>query len=203
VNTLLEFLEERPLEFAAVLTGILCVWFNVRQNIWTWPIAIISSLLFAIVFFEDRLYTTMLLQGLFVCISIYGWRSWLTGGPGGGTLLVTRLRPVVGIILLALTLAGTTGFALLLKYYVTDSPYPLTEALTTTLSVIASWMAARKILESWLVWIVTDAIYVGLFFATGLYFTLLLYVLYLGLATTGYIAWRTSYLSRTILREAT
>ena len=203
MNILLEFLDERLFEGVAVLTGILCVWFNVRQNIWTWPVAIISSLLFSAVFFEDRLYTTMLLQGLFVGISIYGWRSWLTGGPDGGTLLVTRLRPVVGIILLILTLAGTAGFALLLKHFVTESPYPLAEALTTTLSVIASWMAARKILESWLVWIVTDAIYVGLFFATGLYLTLLLYVLYLGLATTGYIAWRTSYLSRTILREAT
>ncbi len=202
MNTLLEFLEERLLEGIAVLAGILCVWFNVRQNIWTWPVAIISSLLFAVVFFEDRLYTTMLLQGLFIGISIYGWRTWLTGGPEGGTLLVTRLRPVVGLILLVLTLTGTAGFALMLNYLI-GSSYPLTEGLTTTLSVIASWMAARKILESWLVWIVTDAIYVGLFIATELYLTLLLYVLYLGLATTGYIAWRTSYLSKTILREAT
>ena len=144
----------------------------------------------------------MLLQGLFVGISIYGWRTWLTGGPEGGTLMVTRLRPVVGLILLLLTLMGTVGFALLLEY-LTGSPYPLTEGLTTTLSVIASWMAARKILESWLVWIVADAIYVGLYIATELYPTLLLYALYLGLATTGYIAWRTSYLSNTILREAT
>ena len=202
MNTLLEILEERLLEGIAVLTGLLCVWLNVRQNIWTWPVAIISSLLFAIVFFETRLYTTMLLQGLFVGISIYGWRSWLTGGPEGGTLQVSRLRPVVGLILLVLAVTGTTGFTLLLKY-VTGSPYPLTEGLTTTLSVIASWMAARKILESWLVWIVTDAIYVGLYIATELYPTLLLYVLYLGLATTGYIAWRTSYLTNTILREAT
>jgi nicotinamide mononucleotide transporter len=202
MNTLLEILQERLLEGIAVLTGLLCVWLNIRQNIWTWPVAIISSLLFAVVFFDDRLYTTMLLQGLFVGISIYGWRAWLTGGPEGGTLLVTRLRPVVGLILLVLALTGTTGFALLLKY-LTGSPFPLTEGLTTTLSVIASWMAARKILESWLVWIVTDAIYVGLFIATELYLTLLLYVLFLGLATTGYLAWRTSYLSSTILREAT
>lgn len=202
MNTLLNILEGRLLEGVAVLTGILCVWLNVRQNIWTWPVAIISSLLFAVVFFEDHLYTTMLLQGLFIGISIYGWRTWLTGGPEGGTLLVTRLRPVVGLILLALTVTGTAGFTLLLKYII-GSPYPLTEGLTTTLSVIASWMAARKILESWLVWIVTDAIYVGLFIATELYLTLLLYVLYLGLATTGYITWRTSYLTNTILREAT
>ena len=179
------------LESLAVLTGVLCVWLNVRQNIWTWPTAIASSILFGIVFFEARLYTTMLLQGLFIGISVYGWRSWLTGGPEGGLLLVTRLRRNTGLILLALTILGITGFALALKY-ITSSDYPLLEGVTTTLSVIASWMAARKILESWLVWIVTDLIYVGLYIETELYLTLLLYTLYLGLATSGYIAWRTS-----------
>ncbi len=180
------------LESVAVLTGILCVWLNVRQNIWTWPTAIVSSILFGIVFFEARLYTTMLLQGLFIGISVYGWRSWLTGGPGGGPLLVTRLHQMTGLILLLLTLVGTTGLALALNY-ITASDYPILEGLTTTLSVIACWMAARKILESWMVWIVTDAIYVGLYLATGLYLTLLLYLLYLGLATAGFIAWRNSY----------
>lgn len=180
------------LESVAVLTGVLCVWLNVRQNIWTWPTAIISSILFGVVFFEARLYTTMLLQGLFIGISVYGWNSWLTGGPGGGILFVTRLRQMTGFILLLLTLVGTTGLALSLNY-ITASDYPILEGLTTTLSVIASWMAARKILESWVVWIVTDAIYVGLYLATELYLTLLLYLLYLGLATAGFIAWRDSY----------
>lgn len=180
------------LESVAVLTGILCVWLNVRQNIWTWPTAIISSILFGIVFFEARLYTTMLLQGLFIGISVYGWKSWLTGGLGGGILFVTRLRQMTGVVLLLLALIGTTGLALALNY-ITASDYPILEGLTTTLSVIASWMAARKILESWVVWIVTDVIYVGLYLATELYLTLLLYLLYLGLATAGFVAWRDSY----------
>lgn len=180
------------LESVAVLTGVLCVWLNVRQNIWTWPTAIISSILFGVVFFEARLYTTMLLQGLFIGISVYGWKSWLTGGPGGGILFVTRLPQMTGVVLLLLTLVGTTGLALALNY-ITASDYPILEGLTTTLSVIASWMAARKILESWVVWIVTDVIYVGLYLGTELYLTLLLYLLYLGLATAGFVAWRDSY----------
>ena len=181
------------LESIAVLTGILCVWLNVRQNIWTWPTAILSSILFGIVFFDARLYTTMLLQGLFIGISVYGWHSWLTGGLEGGILLVTRLQRHTGLVLFLLTVLGTTGFALALEH-ITESDYPLLEGITTALSIIASWMAARKILESWIVWIVTDAIYVGLYLVTELYFTLFLYALYLGLATSGYIAWRRSYL---------
>lgn len=182
------------LETIAVLTGIYCVWLNVRQNIWTWPAAILSSLLFGIIFYNERLFTTMLLQGLFIGISIYGWRAWLTGGPGGGTLHVSRLSPNTGLILGGLTILGTIGFALFLTY-ITSSEYPVIEGLTTMLSVVGSWMAARKLLESWIVWIITDVIYVGLFIATSLYQTSFLYALYLVLATIGYIAWRNSYRS--------
>jgi len=183
------------LEGIAVITGILCVWQNTRQNIWTWPVAISSSILFGIVFFHAGLYTTMLLQGLFIGISIYGWKAWLTGGPEGGALEVSRLHLKTGLILLVLTALGTVGFTFALKF-ITASDQPLLEGITTTLSVIASWMATRKILESWLVWIITDLIYVGLYAITELYLTLFLYALYLGLATSGYIAWRNSYRSR-------
>ncbi len=181
------------IEGIAVITGILCVWFNVRQNILTWPTAIISSAIFGVVFFDARLYTTMLLQGLFIVISIYGWKAWLTGGPKGGTLLVTRIRLNTSISLLALFVIGTLGFIYILSSF-SDPDHAIVESITTTLSVIGSWMAARKILESWLVWIITDLIYVGLYFATGLYLTLLLYTLYLGLATSGYLEWRRSHL---------
>ncbi|MCY4158987.1 MAG: nicotinamide riboside transporter PnuC [Bacteroidetes bacterium] len=180
------------LEGIAVITGILCVWLNTRQNIWTWPVAIISSILFGIVFFNARLYTTMLLQVLFIGISFYGWKSWLTGGPEGGTLEVTKLHLKTGLILFVLTALGIMGFTLALKF-ITASDQPLLEGITTALSVVASWMATRKILESWLVWIITDLIYVGLYAITELYLTLLLYTLYLGLATSGYISWRNSY----------
>ena len=180
------------LESTAVVTGILCVWLNVRQNIWTWPTAIISSLLFGVVFYDAHLYTTMLLQGLFVGISLYGWKAWLTGGPEGGILNVTRLTQTTGLVLLILGCMGILGFALVLEH-ITHSEFPILEGVTTTLSIIACWMAARKILESWIVWIVTDLIYVGLYLITELYPTLLLYILYLGLATRGFYQWRRSY----------
>lgn len=181
------------IEGIAVITGILCVWFNVRQNILTWPTAIVSSAFFAVVFFDARLYTTMLLQGLFIVISIYGWRAWLTGGPEGGTLLVTRIKLKTSLLLSALLVLGTIGFIYILTSFA-ESNHPILESMTTSLSVIASWMAARKLLESWLVWITTDLIYLGLYFVTELYLTLLLYALYLGLATSGYLQWRKSYL---------
>ena len=179
------------LEAAAVVTGFLCVWLNVRQNIWTWPVTIVSCVLFGVLFFESRLYGTMGLQGLFIAIAIYGWRSWLTGGTGGGRLHVSSIRLRTGLIL-----AGVTGILLIALYRglstYTDASFPLLDALTTALSISASWMQARKILESWLVWIVTNLIYIGLYLASALYLTCGLYAAYLVLAVAGYMAWNRS-----------
>jgi len=132
----------RLLEAAAVLTGFLCVWLNVRQNIWTWPITIVSCVLFGLVFFESRLYGTMGLQGLFIVIAIYGWRSWLTGGTGGGHLHVSSIRLRTGLIL-----AGVTGMLLMAVHLgldrYTDASSPLVDVLATSMSITASWMQAR------------------------------------------------------------
>ena len=180
------------LEAVAVAAGFISVWLNIRQNIWTWPTTIVASVLFGIVFFKVSLYATMALQGLFILIAVYGWRQWLTGGAGGGLLKVSRLSPRLGLVVLG----ATVLLAVLMAYgleTLTDSTYPHGDAIVTALSVTGSWMAARKILESWFVWIITDAIYVGLYIASGLYLTTLLYAAYLVLAVIGYLAWWRSY----------
>ena len=180
------------LEGTAVVAGFVCVWLNIRQNIWTWPTTIFASLLFGFVFFDASLYATMALQGLFIGIAVYGWKQWLTGGTDGGTLTVSRLAAHHGLILLALTALMTLLMIWVLKSF-TDSQYPQWDAITTALSVTGAWMVARKILENWLVWIVADIIYIGLYVASGLYLTTLLYATYLILAITGFIVWRRSY----------
>ncbi len=185
------------LEGVAVIAGFAYVWFNIRQNIWTWPAAIFSSALFGVVFFDSSLYATMTLQGLFITIAIYGWKKWLTGGRDGGVLRVSRLSLRLGLILLAVTVLIALLLASVLATY-TDSQYPQWDAITTALSVTASWMVARKILENWLVWIVTDIVYVGLYMASGLYLTTLLYAAYLILAAIGYVTWRRSYRTNVI-----
>ena len=185
------------LEGVAVAAGFVCVWLNIRQNIWTWPTTIFASALFGVVFFDARLYATMALQGLFIVIAVYGWKQWLTGGVDGGILKVSRLSVQLGLILLALTALMTLIMAWVLTT-LTDSQYPLWDAVTTALSITAAWMVARKILENWLVWILTDIIYVGLYVVSGLYLTTLLYAAYLILAVTGFVAWQRSYRTNVI-----
>ena len=179
------------LEAAAVVTGFLCVWLNVRQNIWTWPVTILSCLLFATLFFDARLYGTMGLQGVFVVIAVYGWRNWLTGGTGGGHLQVSSITRMPGLVLGGVTVALALGLYVLLSDY-TDARYPIPDTIATALSIAGSWMQARKFLESWLVWILTNLIYIGLYVASGLYLTCALYAVYLALAVAGFIAWQKS-----------
>ena len=66
-----------PLEIAAVLTGIACVWLAARSNIWNFPVAIVSCGLYIEVFREARLYSDMGLQLAFIGLAAYGWYAWV------------------------------------------------------------------------------------------------------------------------------
>ena len=137
------------LEAAAVLTGFLCVWLNVRQNIWTWPVTILSCVLFgAYCSMRHVLYGTMGLQGLFIIIAVYGWHSWLTGG--AMMVGVWRCRRITfedqaGDCCLSRLVFCLSIYFGLSEY--TDASFPRIDAVTTALSISASWMQAKKILR--------------------------------------------------------
>jgi nicotinamide mononucleotide transporter len=64
------------LEWFGVFTGILCVWLAAKNNIWNWPIAIVSVAIYIFIFFESKLYADMGLQFYFLVLNIYGWIYW-------------------------------------------------------------------------------------------------------------------------------
>jgi len=72
----------------------------------------------------------------------------------------------------------------------TDSTIPKADSLVGMLSVIGTWMLARKLIENWLVWIVADGIATGLFYYKGLYLTSSLFIIYTIMAVVGYIQWK-------------
>jgi nicotinamide mononucleotide transporter len=133
------------------------------------------------------------LQIYYVGISIYGWYYWIRGrGEGSsGELPVTHLTGKTALYgsLLAVGSFILLYFALSLK---TDSPVPLMDALTTGLSIAATWLMARKVLENWLVWIVTDILCIGLYAWQELWPTVVLFSVYETLAVLGYIRWKQS-----------
>ena len=180
-----------PFEIVGVVTGILGVWLTTRQKIWCWPVGLVSVVAFIVVFFRAKLYAAMGLQFVYVGLIAYGWYSWLHGGAGHRALVVSRLpRRLVAL----LAMAGA-GASLVLGFWLgrrTDEALPYLDGFTTSFSLIAQWMQARKHLENWLVWVVVDVVYVGMSLSQGLTLTAGLYVIYICLALLGLRDWRRS-----------
>ena len=180
-----------PLELFAALLGAISVWLSVRQNIWSWPTAIVNVVLYSIVFYEAKLYADMGLQVIYAILSIYGWYEWLYGGAGRTELHVTRTSPRLGALLALIAAAGSAILGLVL-HRATDAALPFMDSFLSSTSLVAQWMMTKKLLENWLVWIAVDVLYVGMFIFKELYLTAGLYTVFLGLAVKGYIDWRRS-----------
>ncbi len=176
--------------FAAVL-GAVSVYLSVRQNIWSWPTAIINVVVYAVVFYQAKLYADMGLQVIYAGLSIYGWYLWLYGGAGHTELHVTRTGPRLATILTVIALAGAGALGVLLRG-ATDAALPFMDSFLSSTSLVAQWMMTKKKLENWLVWIAVDVLYVGMFVFKHLYVTAVLYVVFLVLGVRGFIDWRRS-----------
>lgn len=187
-------LEWSPLEVIAAAFGVISVFLSTRQNIWSWPTAIVNVALYTVVFFQGRLYGQMGLQVIYLALSVYGWYQWLHGGEQRTELHVSRATPrLVGSVLI-LNVVGWLALAAVLRQ--TNAALPWLDALLTTTSLVAQWMMTRKILENWILWIAVDVVYVPMFISQRLYATALLYAAFLGLAVMGFFEWRRSIVSR-------
>lgn len=179
------------LEFVAVVVTLAAVFLTTRQVIWCWPLGLVSVSLYAVVFWQAKLYADMGLQGLYFALALYGWWSWLRGGEDHGKLEVSSASNRQRLALLvAATLGGVLLGQTLSRF--TDASLPFMDSLLTSFSIAAQWMQARKLLENWLVWLAVDVFYVGMFLYKGLYLTAGLYAVFLYLAALGFIQWRRS-----------
>ena len=180
-----------PLETSAVLFGIISVYLSVRENIWSWPTAIVNVTLYVFVFRGARLYADMALQFVYIGVSVYGWYSWLHGGRGRTELPVSRGTPRLWGALATAGVLTAAALGLVLSRW-TDASLPYVDASTSASSLIAEWMMARKLLENWIVWVAVDVVYIGMFIYKALYLTAFLYAVFLALAVMGYVQWKRS-----------
>jgi len=192
----MDWLSAHYIEVFGALTGILYVILEIRQSIWLWPLGLISSSVYIWVFFTSKFYADMSLQAYYVLISIYGWYWWLKGGEkkyNREALPVTGISKKLAIILAAVFILLFALIWFILVSY-TDSPLPLGDAFTTALSVVATWMLARKIIEHWILWVVADLVSMALYIYKGLYPTVVLFAVYTLMAVIGYYEWRKTML---------
>jgi nicotinamide mononucleotide transporter len=170
------------------VTGALCVWLVWRQHLWNWPLGLLNNVFFLLIFWWSRLYADAILQIAFAAIGVYGWINWVRGTVGNGKLPVRRTTGTEWMSLALVTGAATAALATWLATR-TDSPAPVVDASILTLSLAATYGQARKLVESWWIWIAVDLISVPLYVRRGLYPTAALYLAFLVMCVFGLRAW--------------
>jgi nicotinamide mononucleotide transporter len=180
--------ESSAVEWIGALAGLVCVFLVARASIWNWPISIVNTVLYFVVFLRARLYADAVLQIVFTVLGAYGWWSWRYGGAEQAELPVRRATRAQMALAAIAALVATALCALLLAR-TTDSPVPLWDSSVLALSLVATWAQARKLVESWWVWIGVDLISVPLYVARELYPTAVLYTLFLILCVVGLRHW--------------
>ncbi|MDX1507618.1 MAG: nicotinamide riboside transporter PnuC [Woeseiaceae bacterium] len=179
------------LEGLAVLMAIAYLLLAIRQNIWCWLCAGISTAIYVWLFVDARLYMESALNAFYFAMAVYGWNTWRSGASTSGEMPVTtwpsaRHAAAVAAILL---LAVANGYALSRW---SDAAYPYVDSLTTWGAIWATFLVARKVLENWAYWLVIDLASIVIYWNRGLELTALLFVAYVVMIPFGYLSWRRS-----------
>ncbi|MES2091563.1 MAG: nicotinamide riboside transporter PnuC [Pseudomonadota bacterium] len=178
------------LEVWAFVLSLGMVWLNMRVNPWGWPLAIISSLMYGLLFARSQLYGEASLQLVFVVLSVWGWWQWLYGrNPLNQALRVQVLGRQGRLIGMLVVLLSWPALGLLLDH-ATDSDVPYMDAFPSAASLLGQWLLGRKYLENWPTWLVVNVFSVVLFAYKGLWLTFILYGLFAVLSWVGWRQWR-------------
>jgi len=186
----MNWITDNIVEIIGTLSGLLFLYLEIKQNKWLWPVGLLTSVMYIYVFFVAKLYADMSLQFYYVFISIYGWILWSRGKKQQEKELpVIQLNMSLSLKLIVASIAIYALIAFILVNF-TDGSVPYWDAFTTALSIVATWMLARKILEQWLVWIVVNSVSLGLYIYKDLNFTAVLFFFYTTMAVVGYLQWK-------------
>ncbi len=178
-----------PYELVAVALGLAYIVLAIRQHRACWITGGFSSTIYIAVFLKAGLFLQAVLQVAYVALSIYGWLAWRAAGDLPARPQSWPLSKHL-LAVLAVLLATAASTPLLAHY--TDTPAPFADSLGTWASVVATWLLARRYLETWFWWMVIDSGLTVLFASQGLAFTAGLYLAYAALAIAGWRAWRRS-----------
>lgn len=176
-------------ELIGTLFGVLGVVLTVRQKVGCFPVGLVNVVLYGVVFWNAGLYADSFLQIIYTCLLLYGWYAWTFKKGERANLLIGKLTKKATFYVFIFCIFSTLFIGFLLKRQ-TESTVSFIDALTTSMSIAAQWMVARKKIENWLWWIVADIIYVGLYLYKHLYLTSILFFIFIILAVQGWIRWK-------------
>ncbi len=188
------------LELIGTLTGLISVWLAVKNRIGTWPIGLVNVLCFGVLFYHFRLYSDALLQVYFFGMSLYGWYFWRQRA-GKKEAPIQVLPRNSRWWWLALLGAGTLVQGTLMSqvhaiapaFFPEPAAFPYPDAFTTVASIVATFLLARRYLESWVLWVAVDVVSIALYFSKGILLVGIEYLIFLVLASLGGLRWYREY----------
>ena len=171
-------------ESLAVFFSLIYVILAAKENIWCWGAALISVSLYVYICYTAKLYPETGLQIFYLIMAIIGYLTWNKKSKEK-IKEWSEFKHLIIIVLGAL-------FSFIMGFYFftyTESAMPIIDSITTTFSIIATYMVVKKVLGNWLYWIVIDLLSVYMYFYRDLHLTSLLFVAYATVAVFGYISW--------------
>ena len=196
INTIAhQLLQNSLLELVAVVFAVAYLVLAVKENSLCWYAAGISTLIFLFIFWDVKLYMESGLQIYYLAMAFYGWYQWRGAQTETVSLRVSKWRAKQHVVALALIATLTFVSGSLLNSG-TDANLPYLDSFTTWASVVTTFMVARKILENWFYWLVIDSVSIYLYLDRELYFTSLLFAIYIVIIFFGWFAWNRSYRQR-------
>ena len=200
LNSIFEYGKNAPLsEWLGVIFGVLCVYFLIKGSVLTFVFGIIYIIPSFFVFWNTQLYGDFILHIFFLVLNIYGWYYWIYGkqeNDKGVEITLSAIKPSLFIALITLVGIALFGFFLEnINYFfsqIKPSDVPYWDATTTVLSVTGMWLTAKKKIDNWYYWLIVDILSTFLYIYKGIYFYAFLYLIYIGMAIAGYLAWKKS-----------
>jgi nicotinamide mononucleotide transporter len=177
-----------PAELAAVAFGVGYILLAIRERRACWLAGGISTAIYAAVFWRAGLPMQAALQLVYVAMSAWGWIAWGRAGREAPPRSWPAVRHVAAIAGVALATAVSAPLAA--KYSLAAAP--VADSLGTWASLVATWLLARRVIDTWAWWIAIDAGLAALFAWQGLAMTGALYLAYAVLAVAGWRSWRRS-----------
>lgn len=182
------------LEYIAVAAGIGSVWFSRIENIWVYPVGLVSTVIYTYLSFQYHLIGEASVNIYYSILSIYGWILWAQKNKQHEHVLrITTATKKEWLLHLSFfgVLYIIIYFCLVyLKSAFYPGVIPLGDAFASATAYTGMWLMAKKKVESWWWWIATNIASVPLYFVKGLVFTSVFYFVLLIMAFFGLAEWK-------------
>jgi len=200
INSIFEYAKNIPFaELMGLVFGLLCVYFLIKESVLTFAFGIAYVIISFFIFWEIQLYGDFILHIFFLVLNIYGWYYWVNGSQKEDNAVhISRTPLKPSVVLAIITLGGVFIFGFFLEninYFFVDispSSLPYWDATTSILSVTGMWLTAKKKIDNWYYWLIVDVLATFIYLYKGIYFYAFLYLIYIGMAIAGYLAWKKS-----------